>query len=113
MLVLYNMSRGDPHDAVFRALANPHRRRLLDLLREEPRTTGDLCDRFPALDRCTVMQHLAALERAELVIVKREGRVRWNYLNAVPIQEVADRWLSRYAHDAARRLGELKRAIER
>lgn len=112
MLYFYNMSTDDRHDLVFRALADRRRRRMLDLLRERELTTGALCDCFPDLDRCTVMQHLGVLERADLIIVRREGRARWNYLNALPIQEIADRWVSRYAAPALRRLGALQRALE-
>ncbi len=70
---------------------------MLDLLSERPRTTEELCSHFQQIDRCTVMQHLGVLEKAKLVIVKREGRQRWNYLNVMPLQEIYDRWISRYA----------------
>jgi len=66
-------------DRIFRALADRRRRRILDLLKSGPLTTGELCAHFPKLDRCMVMQHLGVIERADLVIVKREGRLRWNY----------------------------------
>jgi len=82
------------------------------MLREGPRTTGDLCARFKRLDRCTVMQHLAVLEGAGLVIAKREGRVRWNYLNVVPVQEIYERWISRYARPSAEMLARLKWDLE-
>src|SRR5262245_54287612 len=96
MLQLNNMSSraADRQERVFKALADARRRRILDLLKDDRRTTGELCARFPDLDRCTVMQHLRVLERAGLVIVKREGRVRWNYLNALPIKEISDRWIN-------------------
>jgi len=90
MLCFYNMSRQDIQGAVFKALADERRREILDLLRDGPMTTGDICLRFRKLDRCTVMQHLGVLEAAVLVIAKREGRVRWNYLNVVPVQEIYD-----------------------
>jgi DNA-binding transcriptional ArsR family regulator len=106
------MSRDAPHDAIFKALGDARRRRMLDLIKDRGRTTGDLCTHFKRLDRCTVMQHLAVLERAELIIVKRAGRHRWNYLNPLPIQELADRWMSRYAVGAADRLARLKRELE-
>ena len=81
---------------VWKALANPVRRRILDRLRDGPRTTGDLADAFPDLSRFAVMQHLTVLAEAELVIPRREGRKRYNYLNPVPIQQVYDRWVVRY-----------------
>jgi DNA-binding transcriptional ArsR family regulator len=108
------MSRPDAGDAVFKALADARRRRILDLLKEAPRTTGELCDAFQeTLDRCTVMQHIGVLERAELVISRREGRVRWNYLNAAPLKDIYDRWISPYATEAIELLARLKRDLER
>lgn len=91
----------DAVDLVFKALGNRTRRQILDLLKDRPRTTGDLCDQFPALDRCTTMQHLRVLERAGLVVVRREGRERWNHLDVVPIRRVHDRWIGEYASTAA------------
>lgn len=106
------MSRADPLDPVFRALADPRRRRILDLLRDGALTTGELCEAFDDLDRCTVMQHLAVLEEADLLIVQRIGRQRWNHLNPLPIQAVADRWISRYAAPQVRKLAAFKEAME-
>lgn len=103
----------DRHDAIFRALADARRRRILDLLRDVPRTTGDLCDRFPDLDRCTVMQHLKVLERADLVIVQRRGRERWNHINQLPLKEVTDRWINRHAVAAIDGLAKLKERLEK
>jgi DNA-binding transcriptional ArsR family regulator len=99
-------------DLVFRALADSRRREMLDVLRDAPQTTGALCDRFPGLDRCTVMQHLGVLERAGLLIVRREGRLRWNYLNALPIKEIHDRWISHHAAAAVDLLARLKTDLE-
>lgn len=113
MLYIYNMSRENAHDLVFKALGDARRRRMLDLMKEDPRTTGELCAHLGDLDRCTVMQHLAVLERANLIIVKRDGRLRWNYLNPLPIQEVTERWIGRYAADTVRRLRRFKREVER
>lgn len=106
------MSTADVHDLVFKALGDSRRRKMLDLLKAGPKTTGDLCDRFPELDRCTVMQHLGVLEQAGLVIVQRRGRQRWNYLNPLPIKEIHDRWISRYAIGAVDFLGRLKRSLD-
>ncbi len=96
---------------VWKALADPTRRRLLDLLRDGPQTTGELCARFP-LSRFAVMKHLGILEQAGLVIVERRGRERWNYLNAVPIQQIYERWISGYAGFWAASLLRLKRRVE-
>jgi DNA-binding transcriptional ArsR family regulator len=108
MLYFYNMSTAATEDSVFKALANPMRRRILDGLKEEPRTTGMLCEAFPEIDRCTVMQHLKVLEEADLIIVRREGRERWNHLNAMPIKQIHDRWISQYATHALSVLDKLK-----
>jgi DNA-binding transcriptional ArsR family regulator len=78
----------------------------------EPRTTGALVEQFPELDRTTVMQHLGVLERAGLVIAQKKGRERWNYFNPLPIQEVHDRWISRYAAGSVRLLSRLKADVE-
>jgi DNA-binding transcriptional ArsR family regulator len=106
------MSEPDRQERVFKALADGTRREILDLLRDEPRTTGDICAHFPAFDRCTVMQHLGVLEKAELVIAKREGRLRWNYLNVVPIREVYERWISPYASPSVELLIRMRRGVE-
>ena len=91
----------DADDHVFKALANADRRRILDVIQVEPQTTGALCDALPHLDRCTVMLHLRTLEAADLIISKKKGRCRWNYLNVVPIQRVYQRWIKTYAQPAA------------
>lgn len=111
MLYFYNMSRAR-EELVFKALADGRRRRMLDLLQREPRTTGDLCAAFPKLNRCTVMQHLGVLERAGLIIVRREGRLRWNYLNPLPIKEIHDRWISPHARGAVDLLAKMKQDLE-
>ena len=106
------MSIDDKNDRIFKALAAHSRRAMLDMLKDQPQTTGDLCARFPALDRCTVMQHLKALEVADLILVRREGRERWNHLNAEPIKAVHDRWLAPYTRGAVSKLAELKERVE-
>lgn len=102
------MSSESQEDAVFKALANGKRRQMLDAIKDAPLTTGALCERFPEMDRCTVMQHLKVLEEADLVIARREGRERWNHLNALPIQAIHDRWISQYAGHAMNVLTALK-----
>jgi DNA-binding transcriptional ArsR family regulator len=113
MLYKYNMSRDRTHDLTLKALGNARRREILDLLRVKPRTTGELCDHFKKSDRCTVMQHLCVLEKADLIIVKRKGRHRWNYINPLPIKELHDRWFCGYALEAIELLARMKREIER
>ena len=106
------MSTDEQDDALFKALGHRARRRILDALRAEPRTTGMLCELMPELDRCTVMQHLKVLEEAGLVIVERRGRERWNHLDALPIHGIHERWIGPYAAYAASMLSRLKRMSE-
>jgi DNA-binding transcriptional ArsR family regulator len=106
------MLTGDKQDLIFGALADSRRREILDLLKDQPKTTGDLCAHFPKMDRCTVMQHLGVLEKADLIIVKRQGRLRWNYINPLPIKDIYDRWISRYASQAVSILAKMKRDME-
>ncbi len=109
-----NAKRGTgDDDLVFKALAAPIRRRMLDALREAPRTTGELCACFPELDRTTVLQHLKVLERAELVIGRREGRERHLTLAPLPIKRIHDRWIGAYAAAAVQLLDDLDRDIDR
>ena len=112
MLYSYNMSSEAADDRIFKALAAPTRRAILDELKNHPQTTGALCARFPALDRCTVMQHLKVLEAADLVIGRRDGRERWNHLNPLPIKRIHERWIGAYAAQAVDLLGRLKRDLE-
>ncbi|RZJ98147.1 MAG: ArsR family transcriptional regulator [Novosphingobium sp.] len=107
------MSPSERQDAVFRALASPLRRALLDHLRDTPQTTGALCTLFPELDRCSVMQHLKVLEAADLVIAERRGRERWNHLNPLPIHDIHERWIGPHATRAVEKLAGLKRALEK
>ena len=86
---------------------------LLDVLRDQPLTTGSLCAQFPELDRCTVMQHLKVLEKAELIIAERRGRERWNHLNPLPIHDIHERWVGPHAARATAKLAKLKRDLER
>lgn len=106
------MSRAPQDDRIFKALGDHRRREMLDLLRHQPRTTGELCRHFRKLDRCTVMQHLKVLEQAELIIVQRRGRERWNYLNPLPIKHIHERWIGPYAVGAVDLLARLKDDLE-
>jgi DNA-binding transcriptional ArsR family regulator len=97
-------------DRIWKALGDPTRRSLLDDLAEQPRTTGDLVDRHPELCRTAVMKHLALLEEAGLVLVRREGRQRWNSINPVPIDRICGRWIHRHVRHlsgAANRLRDI------
>ena len=106
------MSTEDENDLIFKALSHRSRRRIVDLLKTEPRTTGMLCDLIPELDRCTVMQHLRVLEDAGLLVAERRGRERWNHLDALPIQAIHERWIGPYAAYASAMLSRLKQQVE-
>lgn len=110
MLYKHNMSRAK-NDLIWEALSNPTRRRILDFIRDEPKTTGDLCKKFKDLDRCTVMLHLKVLEEADLLIVRREGKFRWNFINVVPIQRIHERWITKMATPAAQLLSQLEKDL--
>src|SRR5580704_12115706 len=99
-------------DAVFRALADPTRRSLLDeLFRDDGQTLRALEERF-AMSRFGVMKHLKQLEEAGLVVTKRHGREKHHFLNPVPIRLVHDRWVSKYAEPWAATLSGLKHRLE-
>ena len=106
------VSAENQDDLVFKALSGKDRRRILDLLREGPTKTGDVHARLPHLDRTTVMQHLRVLENARLIISKKEGRCRWNYLDVGPIQSIYERWIEAYAAPSAGLLSRLRRDLE-
>src|SRR3989304_4544669 len=97
--------------AVWTPLADPPRRRLLDRLKDGPWTTGELCTRFP-VSRFAVMKHLTLPGRAGRGIGGRHGGERWNYLTAVPIQQIYEGWISGYAGFWATSLLRLKRRVE-
>jgi uncharacterized protein YndB with AHSA1/START domain len=100
-------------DEVFKALADPSRRKLLDaLFREDGQNLSALCAQFP-LTRFGVMKHLKVLEEAGLVVTRRRGREKLHFLNPVPIRLVHDRWVSKYAEPWAATLSELKQKLER
>ena len=99
-------------DDVFKALADPSRRELLDRLYErDGQTLSELCEDLE-MTRFGVMKHLRLLEDAGLVVTLRSGREKKHYLNPTPLQEIYDRWVSKYATGHARRLAALKRILE-
>ncbi len=99
-------------ESVFKALADPTRRAILDRLRHGPVTTGGLVEPFD-MSRYGVMKHLKVLEEAGLVVVRREGRERFNHLNAVPLRRVYERWVRRFAGQDAAGLLALAEVAER
>jgi len=99
-------------DAVFRALADPGRRKLLDrLYASSGLTLGQLCEQME-MSRQAVSQHLALLAEANLVSTTRRGREKLHYLNPVPIHEIYDRWVKKFERRSLKALGQLKQRLE-
>ena len=100
-------------DNVFQALANDTRRVILDLLREQPGlSVGEVAANFD-VSRIAVMNHIAVLEKAELVVSEKQGRSRCLYLNVMPIQMIYERWTDEYQAHWANKLSQIKYAAER
>ena len=99
-------------DAVFRALADPSRRKLLDRLNQKNgQTLAALC-RGLNMTRQAVAKHLGILRKANLVSWKREGRERLHFINPVPINEIAERWINKFEYPRLRALSNLKNGLE-
>jgi len=99
-------------DAVFKALADSSRRKLLDRLRHRNgQTLGDLCEGLD-MTRQAVAKHLGILNNANLVSWKRQGRERLHFINPVPIHEIAERWISKFDQPRLHALSKLKRSLE-
>jgi DNA-binding transcriptional ArsR family regulator len=99
-------------DKVFKALADPSRRRLLDLLHaDNGQTLGELCEHLD-MTRQAVTKHLLLLEQANLVAVVWRGREKLHYLNPLPISEIFDRWVGKYERRRVKALTQLKKALE-
>jgi DNA-binding transcriptional ArsR family regulator len=99
-------------DAVFRALADGSRRKLLDRLHARSgQTLSEMCEGLE-MTRQAVTKHLTILEEANLVVTQKRGREKLHYLNPVPINEIADRWIGKYERGRVRALAELKKQLE-
>jgi DNA-binding transcriptional ArsR family regulator/uncharacterized protein YndB with AHSA1/START domain len=96
---------------LWRALADPTRRRILDLLRQRPRVTGEIAAQFP-ISRIAVMRHLEVLSGAGLVASRKRGRERWHYLNTIPLQKLHRRWADPAAAGFASALLQLQDTVE-
>src|SRR5215471_3395961 len=109
----YNRPVADDDDLVFRALADPTRRLLLDRLFEtEGRTLSSLEHEVPGMTRFGVMKHLRILEKAGLIVTRKVGREKLHYLNPVPVQLIHERWVSKYTKPRAAVLSALKEILE-
>ena len=102
----------DDHDLLFKAIADPSRRKLLDVLHEhDGRTLGQLCE-YLAMARQSVTQHLGLLEAANLVTTQRRGREKLHFLNPVPLQDIYERWIRKFEEPRLAALHRLKRRLE-
>jgi DNA-binding transcriptional ArsR family regulator len=105
--------RSDDADLLFKALADPSRRTLLDLLHAcDGRTLNDLCEHLD-MTRQGVAQHLGVLESANLVATMWRGREKLHFLNPVPLQEIYERWIAKFEKPRLKALGSLKRRLEK
>jgi len=105
--------RLDDTDLLFKALGDPSRRKLLDLLHaHDGRTLNELCEHLD-MTRQGVTQHLGVLEAANLVVAVRRGREKLHFLNPVPLSEIHERWISKFERPRLRALAELKRRLEK
>ena len=102
----------DELDPIFKALSDPTRRGILDLLRKRPHNTTEIVDAFPELSRFGVMKHLDVLREADLVRTREQGRLRVNSINTVPIRRIYERWVSRFEEMWANQLDSLKDRVE-
>jgi DNA-binding transcriptional ArsR family regulator len=99
-------------DTVFKALADTTRRELLDrLFAKDGQTLGELCE-YLAMTRQAVTKHLVLLEEANLIVTEWKGREKLHYLNPVPIQEVYERWISKYERPRLAAISDLKKKLE-
>lgn len=87
----------EDNDQIWKALSDPTRRSILDVLRKGPRTTTEIVEAFPEMTRHAVMKHIDVLRNAGLVITREDGRRRVNSLNAVPIRQIYERWMGPFA----------------
>ncbi len=112
---LSDMGEGGDHGSdVFKALADPTRRALLDALFEtDGQTVNGLCALFPQMTRFGVMKHLKILEAANLVATTRSGRTKHHFLNPVPITQIAQRWVNKYAAPFSSALVDLEEQVSR
>jgi DNA-binding transcriptional ArsR family regulator len=109
---LHNLGVADDLDLVFKALADPTRRLLLDRLHaDNGQTLGALCDEL-AMSRQAVTKHLEVLAAANLVVTVRRGREKLHYLNPEPIAAIAERWIGKYQRGRVRALRDLKHVLE-
>ena len=101
------------NDIIWKALSDPTRRTILDLLRDGPRTTTEIVEAFPNMTRHAVMKHIDVLRKASLVNTAKDGRKRENSLNPVPIRQIYERWMGPFAELWSSTLLRLKEEVEK
>ncbi len=99
-------------DPIWKALSDPTRREILDMLRDGPRQTTEIVEKFPQLSRFGAMKHLDVLRDAGFVNTRSEGRLRINSLNAAPIREILERWIGKYEAYWSHTLPRVKESTE-
>ena len=110
---IWNITERHDTDELFKALADPSRRKLLDLLHaHDGRTLNELCEHLD-MTRQGVTQHLDLLEAANLVATVRRGREKLHFLNPVPLQEIYERWIAKFEKPRLKALSDLKRRLEK
>ncbi len=100
-------------DQIWKAVSDGRRRQILDSLMHGPQSTGDLVKLFPAIGRTGVLRHIDILEAADLITVKRQGRVRWNYINTEPLERICSPWVTRHVKAVTSSIADLKKLSER
>ena len=99
-------------DSIWKALSDETRREILDFLRDGPRTTTEIVQQFPKLSRFGVMKHIDVLRDVGLITTQRQGRRCVNSINAVPIRQIFERWVSKYESLWANSLIRIKESVE-
>ena len=105
--------KDDDNDIIWKALSDPTRRTILDLLREGPRTTTEIVEAFPGMTRHAVMKHIDMLRKVSLINTTKDGRKRENSLNAVPIRQIYERWMGPFAELWSSTLLRVKEDVEK
>jgi len=99
-------------DEVWKAISDGKRRKIVDALASGRKTTGEIVDLFPTVGRTGILKHIGVLEKADLIIVEREGRVRWNYLNPAPIKRACNPWVRKHVERISSSIARLKKIAE-
>ena len=99
-------------DTVWKAISHAKRRGMLDALADGPKSTGEIVELFPTIGRTGVLKHISVLKAADLIHVRREGRVRWNYINTAPIEKMCSRWITNHVRGLQASATRLKRLAE-